>query len=462
MSCKYIPILFMFFMLSAGVVLAEKEIINLPAAGLTPQSPFYFLDQAGDWARLNIFTFNPVKKAKIKTEIAEERLAELNNVVFKTPDMIAIIERLETTIQKWVEEANNDAKRLDGQNRDVSNVVEKLEAFNLKQQQVLEKAMERIPDQAKDGVEKALENIRKQAEKHREILLKQKEKGFISEERTSIVIQNSLVNLKDQLEHRKERLEEIEDEALKKRLENIVKKKIEALEAGILDLESNESFKEARKNEKMRGIQKEVIKSVLEARQELKLRAATTEETLEQINEENFNLKEKPLICAQIITPARNVRTKECEIFKNSCLPKEWERDESCQNIGIDDKNRKGHIEKERRLKECGPQPGAPGNWQCKDGKWQLEKVINIIARQWSFTPETIIVKQGTKIILNIKSVDVTHGFSLPEFGISVDLSPGKAEKVEFIASKTGKFPFRCSVFCGAGHPKMTGLLVVE
>ena len=87
---------------------------------------------------------------------------------------------------------------------------------------------------------------------------------------------------------------------------------------------------------------------------------------------------------------------------------------------------------------------------------------FNMIAKQWEFDPETITVNQGNKVILHIKSVDVTHGFALPDFNVNANLAPGKTVDVEFTADKKGTFTFQCSVFCGSGHREMKGKLVVE
>jgi len=87
---------------------------------------------------------------------------------------------------------------------------------------------------------------------------------------------------------------------------------------------------------------------------------------------------------------------------------------------------------------------------------------IDMTAKQWEFTPSTITVNEGDKVKLNIKSVDVTHGFSLSEFGVSERLTPGKTTTVEFTADKKGEYTFFCSVPCGRGHSGMNGKLVVE
>jgi len=89
-------------------------------------------------------------------------------------------------------------------------------------------------------------------------------------------------------------------------------------------------------------------------------------------------------------------------------------------------------------------------------------KEFSMIAKKWQFDPSTINVKQGDKVRLKIKSIDVTHGFSLPDFNVNENLEPEKEVVVEFIADKKGEFSFFCSVFCGEGHSGMKGKLVVE
>ena len=61
---------------------------------------------------------------------------------------------------------------------------------------------------------------------------------------------------------------------------------------------------------------------------------------------------------------------------------------------------------------------------------------IDIIAKQWDFKPSTITVSEGNTVKLNIESVDVTHGFTIFEFGVSERLTPGKTTTVEFTSDK--------------------------
>jgi nitrosocyanin len=88
-------------------------------------------------------------------------------------------------------------------------------------------------------------------------------------------------------------------------------------------------------------------------------------------------------------------------------------------------------------------------------------RVIEVAARKFEFDPATIVVRQGEKIRLEVTSEDVTHGIGIEAYNIDRKLDPGKMETIEFVADKVGTFHFHCSVYCGAGHDKMHGELVV-
>ncbi len=97
-------------------------------------------------------------------------------------------------------------------------------------------------------------------------------------------------------------------------------------------------------------------------------------------------------------------------------------------------------------------------------GSFQAPKTveIDVVAEQFKFTPNPIRVKYGDRVVLNITSKDITHGFALPDFNINEVLNPGQTVRVEFIANKKGRFGFYCSVPCGAGHVGMRGNVIVE
>lgn len=87
---------------------------------------------------------------------------------------------------------------------------------------------------------------------------------------------------------------------------------------------------------------------------------------------------------------------------------------------------------------------------------------IHMTARKYEFTPDTIHAKVGEHVKLVITAVDHTHGFKLENLHIDEKLDKGKTGTVEFTPTQAGTFPFECSHFCGLGHKKMKGQLVVE
>jgi cytochrome c oxidase subunit 2 len=93
---------------------------------------------------------------------------------------------------------------------------------------------------------------------------------------------------------------------------------------------------------------------------------------------------------------------------------------------------------------------GAPG-----------EKVIEIEASQFQFTPGTIRVQPGDKITINLTAVDVAHGVYLDGYNLEMYADPGQTDSLTFTANQEGTFRFRCSVSCGSLHPFMIGKIQV-
>jgi cytochrome c oxidase subunit 2 len=89
------------------------------------------------------------------------------------------------------------------------------------------------------------------------------------------------------------------------------------------------------------------------------------------------------------------------------------------------------------------------------------DRLIQIEASQFSFSPSIIRVNPGDRVKLSVKAVDVVHGLYLDQYGISVTADPGQTAVLEFTADRVGSFRFRCSVACGDMHPFMIGRLHV-
>src|SRR5215469_7011246 len=87
---------------------------------------------------------------------------------------------------------------------------------------------------------------------------------------------------------------------------------------------------------------------------------------------------------------------------------------------------------------------------------------IRMTAKKYEFQPEVVRVKKGDHVKLSVTALDREHGFKLEAFHIDEELEKGKPVEVEFTADQAGTFPFQCSHFCGLGHKKMKGELIVE
>ncbi len=89
-------------------------------------------------------------------------------------------------------------------------------------------------------------------------------------------------------------------------------------------------------------------------------------------------------------------------------------------------------------------------------------QTLTVEAANFSFSPNTIKVKKGTKIKITFKSNQGTHDFVLNDFKVRTKLlQANQSQTVEFTANKVGSFEYYCSV---GDHRQMgmKGTLVVE
>ncbi|HYW00364.1 MAG TPA: hypothetical protein VE862_02780 [Candidatus Acidoferrum sp.] len=73
----------------------------------------------------------------------------------------------------------------------------------------------------------------------------------------------------------------------------------------------------------------------------------------------------------------------------------------------------------------------------------------------------TLTVYAGQLVTIQLKSLDITHGFAINEFNVYAFIPPGQIVTVSFVANQAGNFTYYCDVFCGIGHPFMHGILQV-
>jgi heme/copper-type cytochrome/quinol oxidase subunit 2 len=73
----------------------------------------------------------------------------------------------------------------------------------------------------------------------------------------------------------------------------------------------------------------------------------------------------------------------------------------------------------------------------------------------------TLYVKAGQVVDLELVSTDVAHSFFIYELGVHIDAIPGHGNHYWLRADSPGQYKIECTQFCGTGHYTMIGQLVV-
>ncbi len=112
------------FLFIPTLVFAQNQ-TALPSAGLTPESPFYFIDKLGEALR-EFFTFNPEGKARLQITFAAERVAEIK-VILETKGVEAKgLEVAETRLREHLGDAAEIVIKQKDKGKDVSNLAKEL------------------------------------------------------------------------------------------------------------------------------------------------------------------------------------------------------------------------------------------------------------------------------------------------------------------------------------------------
>jgi plastocyanin len=73
-------------------------------------------------------------------------------------------------------------------------------------------------------------------------------------------------------------------------------------------------------------------------------------------------------------------------------------------------------------------------------------KTFNLESSSFKFVPNSIEVKKGDKVKININNTGGFHDFTLSAFNIKQTTPAGQVTSVEFTADKEGTFEFICGV----------------
>lgn len=90
------------------------------------------------------------------------------------------------------------------------------------------------------------------------------------------------------------------------------------------------------------------------------------------------------------------------------------------------------------------------------------QKEFTVVAERFKFTPDRLVVTQGDKVHIVIKSADGTHGFEIKKLKLETMVPKGgQPTTLDFVASEAGTFTITCSEYCGKGHSHMRAVLEV-
>ena len=89
------------------------------------------------------------------------------------------------------------------------------------------------------------------------------------------------------------------------------------------------------------------------------------------------------------------------------------------------------------------------------------EYAAYVVARQYGFQPDPIVVPANSTVTFYVTSADVTHGFEVAGTNLNTMVIPGEVSEVTVETSGPEAYGIVCNEYCGAGHHVMQGNLEV-
>jgi cytochrome c oxidase subunit 2 len=78
-----------------------------------------------------------------------------------------------------------------------------------------------------------------------------------------------------------------------------------------------------------------------------------------------------------------------------------------------------------------------------------------IVATQFAFQPQCIVVPANRTVTLRFASPDVIHGVLVTGTNVNTMIVPGYVSQVHTVFTRTGDLLMPCHEFCGLGHSQM-------
>lgn len=134
---------------------------------------------------------------------------------------------------------------------------------------------------------------------------------------------------------------------------------------------------------------------------------------------------------------------------------------------GMSSSGDEAYLKKVEDLEKCGPQPGAPGNWICKNNGWIIEnaapRTLAVEYKDNKFIPSEVKIKKGDIVIWVNKSDAITWPASGPHpthsgyssFDSLRGLNTG--ESYSFTFDRVGSWKYHNHL-----NPSATGVVLVS
>jgi cytochrome c oxidase subunit 2 len=90
-------------------------------------------------------------------------------------------------------------------------------------------------------------------------------------------------------------------------------------------------------------------------------------------------------------------------------------------------------------------------------------RTFEVTASRFAFDPALLEAGEGDEVRVTLRSSDTTHGFEIKDLKVRAKIPKGGSPvSVVFKAGRPGTYAITCSEYCGSGHRRMKGSLVVS
>ncbi len=124
-----------------------------------PDSPLYLLQRAGERLKL-LLTQNPIERAKYELTLIERRVAELHDLVERGRLTVKRAEALQKKTERLIEDVERRIEFARQKGLDVQVLNQRMQTILNRQQTVLEGVLNRVPEEARGAIQRAIEVFR--------------------------------------------------------------------------------------------------------------------------------------------------------------------------------------------------------------------------------------------------------------------------------------------------------------